>query len=85
MLVLSRKSNERIVINDNITIKVIAVRGNTVRLGIEAPDSVAVLRGEIATKGDPAAPQPQIHLVNYASDTAAGLEGHQVSDCQLPG
>ena len=64
MLVLSRKSNERIVINDNISIKVLAVRGNTVRLGIEAPASVGVLRGEIAAKGGSEATQPQIHLVN---------------------
>ena len=64
MLVLSRKNNECIVINDNISIKVLAVRGNTVRLGIEAPASVGVLRGEIATKGDSKATQAQIHLVN---------------------
>ena len=64
MLVLSRKCNERIVINDNISIKVLAIRGNTVRLGIEAPASVGVLRGEIANKGKSETHLPQIHLVN---------------------
>ena len=37
MLVLSRKKNESIIINDNITVTVIEIRGDKVRLGIEAP------------------------------------------------
>ena len=36
MLVLSRKKNESIIINDNITVTVIEIRGDKVRLGIEA-------------------------------------------------
>ena len=52
MLVLSRKNNECIVINDNISIKVLGIRGNTVQLGIEAPASVGVLRGEIVGRDD---------------------------------
>ncbi len=53
MLVLSRKKNESIVINDTITIVVVEVRGDKVRLGIEAPKDVAVHRKEIydAIKG----------------------------------
>ncbi|MGI5830934.1 MAG: carbon storage regulator CsrA [Thermoguttaceae bacterium] len=47
MLVLSRKKNESIVINDNITVVVIEVRGDKVRLGIEAPKDVPVHRKEI--------------------------------------
>jgi carbon storage regulator len=47
MLVLSRKPNETIVINGDIRIKMLAVRGNQVRLGIEAPDSVEILREEL--------------------------------------
>lgn len=47
MLVLSRKKNESIVINDNITIVVVEVRGDKVRLGIEAPKDVPVHRKEI--------------------------------------
>ena len=43
MLVLSRKLNETIVINGDIRIKVVAIHGNQVRLGIEAPDSAAIL------------------------------------------
>ena len=47
MLVLSRKKNESIVINDNITIVVVEVRGDKVRLGIEAPKEIPVHRKEI--------------------------------------
>lgn len=47
MLVLSRKKNESIVVNDNITIVVVEVRGDKVRLGIDAPKDVPVHRKEI--------------------------------------
>lgn len=47
MLVLSRKKNESIVINDNISIVVVEIRGDKVRLGIEAPKNVPVHRKEI--------------------------------------
>lgn len=47
MLVLSRKQNEKIVINENITLVVVEIRGDKVRLGIEAPKEVKVHRQEI--------------------------------------
>lgn len=47
MLVLSRKTNEKIVIADQIRITVIEIRGDKVRLGIDAPRSVSVHREEI--------------------------------------
>jgi len=47
MLVLSRKRDERIVIGDNIVITVVEVRGDKVRLGIEAPTDVPVHRQEV--------------------------------------
>ena len=47
MLVLSRKKNESIVVNDNVTIVVVDIRGDKVRLGIEAPKEIAVHRREI--------------------------------------
>lgn len=47
MLILSRKKNESIVINDNIVVMVVEVRGDKVRLGIQAPKEVAVHRREI--------------------------------------
>ncbi len=47
MLVLSRKINEEIVIGDNIKVTVLKLKGNTVRIGIEAPNDVRVLRAEL--------------------------------------
>jgi carbon storage regulator len=47
MLVLSRKKNESIVINDDITIVVVEIRGDKVRLGVEAPKEVPVHRREV--------------------------------------
>ena len=47
MLVLSRKRNESVVINDQIVVTVIDVRGDKVRLGIEAPRDVSVHRQEV--------------------------------------
>jgi carbon storage regulator len=47
MLVLSRKKNESIVINDDITIVVVEIRGDKVRLGVEAPKAVPVHRREV--------------------------------------
>ena len=51
MLVLSRKLNETIVIDGQIKIEVLKVKGNTIKLGITAPDDVKILRGELAPFG----------------------------------
>jgi carbon storage regulator len=47
MLVLSRKKNESIVINNDITIVVVEIRGDKVRLGVEAPREYPVHRREV--------------------------------------
>jgi carbon storage regulator len=48
MLVLSRKADETIVLPElGISIEVLRIKGNVVRLGIKAPDSVHILRGEL--------------------------------------
>lgn len=47
MLVLSRKVDESVQIGDEITVTVLKVKGNTVRIGIDAPKSVRVVRGEL--------------------------------------
>lgn len=47
MLVLSRKKNESIIINDDISITVVEIRGDKVRLGVEAPKEVPVHRNEV--------------------------------------
>jgi carbon storage regulator len=62
MLVLSRKPNEAIIINGNIRVMVVGIRGNHVRLGIEAPESVAIFREELCNwngvKAEPEKPIP---------------------------
>ena len=47
MLVLSRQSDETIIIGDNIRVTIVEVRGDKVRIGIDAPRDVAVHRQEI--------------------------------------
>jgi len=50
MLVLSRKNGECIVIDGGITVRVIEVDGNRVRLGIEAPKEISIRRSELNSK-----------------------------------
>lgn len=47
MLILSRKVDEKIKIGDNITITLIEVRGDQVKIGVEAPKNVKVFRQEV--------------------------------------
>jgi len=47
MLVLSRKVGEKLVIGDNITLTINRISGNRVTIGIEAPGSVKIVRGEL--------------------------------------
>ena len=52
MLVLTRKYQEKIRIGDNITITVLRTKGKAVRLGIEAPSDVPVIRGELSFESE---------------------------------
>lgn len=47
MLVLSRKKDEKVVINGNVVVTVIEMRGDKVRLGFEAPNDVEIHRQEV--------------------------------------
>jgi carbon storage regulator len=67
MLVLSRKYMERIVIDGGITITVVAIRGDKVRLGVEAPQAVSVHREEVAREIEARAARRAL--------IAAGLKG----------
>jgi carbon storage regulator len=75
MLVLSRKKNESIVINSDITVTVVEIRGDKVRLGIVAPKEVPVHRQEvydaIHSKAD-ATPAPATVVVAAKPANAAG-------------
>ena len=60
MLVLSRKAGEKVVIGNGITVTVVAVTGNRVRVGIDAPDQVRILRGELLGWQDRPVPDPDL-------------------------
>lgn len=50
MLVLTRRKNESLLIGDDIVVTIVRVSGDKVRIGIEAPDSVRVIRPEAVEK-----------------------------------
>ena len=47
MLILSRKTNEKIMIGENIAVSIIEIRGDQVRIGVEAPKKIKVFRQEV--------------------------------------
>lgn len=67
MLVFTRRINERVIINDDITIKVLGVQGNQVRLGFEAPKDVIIHREEIAEriKANPEPVKKKAPVITY--------------------
>jgi carbon storage regulator len=60
MLVLSRKPGEKVVIGNGITVTVVEVTGNKVRLGIVAPEQVRILRAELLGGQDRPVPGPDL-------------------------
>ena len=68
MLVLSRKIGERILIGDQITVTVVRITGGGVRLGIEAPSEMAVIREElkkdISEEADPTRSRVKVRKAN---------------------
>jgi len=74
MLVLTRKSNESVILGDNIEVKVLAVRGDQVSLGFSAPEEMSINRMEvyeaILAANRAAAGKPKVSL-----DALCGLFG----------
>jgi carbon storage regulator len=69
MLVLSRKQQEQIKIGDQITVTIVRVKGNTVRVGIEAPRDVRVVRSELPkADAEPAGTTATVDSTTAASD-----------------
>jgi carbon storage regulator len=71
MLVLTRKLNETIVIDGTIRVTLLEVRRNQVRLGIEAPDRVGILRKELCNRSGRDGQSGADARTNRASDTGA--------------
>ncbi len=78
MLVLSRKKNESIVINENIVITVVEVRGDKVRLGIQAPRDVSIHR-QRGLRSDEARPE---HGVAAGQRSGSGNRDSRSADFQ---
>ncbi|HSB96611.1 MAG TPA: carbon storage regulator CsrA [Spongiibacteraceae bacterium] len=70
MLVLSRRTNETLVIDNNIRFTVLSVHGNQVRIGIEAPDDIVILREEIIDNTHRATLNAQRTTINTQRATA---------------
>jgi carbon storage regulator len=67
MLVLTRKSNQSIMIGDEIEVSVLAIMGEKVRIGIEAPRSIPVFRKEVYLEiRDDSSPEDTREQVNQA-------------------
>jgi carbon storage regulator len=58
MLVLTRKLNERIVIGDSIVLTIAQINGSNVRIGIQAPHDVSIVREELLSEALTPAPRP---------------------------
>ena len=72
MLVLSRKENERIRLGDSIIVTIVRVSGDKVRLGIQAPPDVLVLRDELETFNKQDAPLATLVDLPIAPRALAG-------------
>jgi carbon storage regulator len=74
MLVLSRKTNQRLIIDNNIVVTILRVAGGTVRIGIEAPVEVAIRRNELPCRATAAAPLLQSEKKLAENCQAASFE-----------
>jgi carbon storage regulator len=64
MLVLTRNLSESLIIGNDIEITVLGIKGNQVRIGIEAPRDVSVVREEIAGGSDMEVPKTDVQFAN---------------------
>lgn len=75
MLVLSRKPMQRIHIGDSVVVTLIEIRGNRVRIGIDAPKHIHVLRGELQDKVSNSSRDDSRAVVPAESCIPRGIEG----------
>ncbi len=97
MLVLSRKKNESIVVNDAIVITVVEIRGDKVRLGIEAPREVPIHRSEVyaaiqafnqnatgTDSGSSSVSQPAVSLEVPSHAESSAVNGNDPASASTP-
>ena len=75
MLVLTRKQQQQIQIGDNITLTILKVKGQSVRVGVEAPRGVRILRGELVASADLAEEAPLESTAAAQDDGASSAAG----------
>ncbi|MFP6576889.1 MAG: carbon storage regulator [Pirellulaceae bacterium] len=86
MLVLSRKVGQTILVGENISIHVLQVSGGSVRLGIEAPRDIRILRGELElpANDEPFSSMPHREQESIEGSLSTGDPGGK-TDCPEPG
>jgi len=80
MLVLTRKLQQQVKIGDHITVTILRVKGHTVRIGIEAPRDVRVVRGELPPKGDNLPAEPSEATIIEALVTISDESAEAAAD-----
>ncbi len=85
MLVLSRQRDESIMIGDNIEITIVDIRGDKVRLGINAPNTVPVHRKEVYQAIQRERSAPPKTAAGIAEEPAASSKVHAPHPTSLPG
>jgi carbon storage regulator len=97
MLILARRTGERVVIGDEILVTVMEISGSTVRLGIEAPQGISIFReeiwlavkeenraaAEVAADALPAAPIAELAVDSSESEAEAEAEAEAAPDTEL--
>jgi carbon storage regulator len=76
MLVLSRKSGQKIEIGSNVVITVVAVKGKRVAIGIDAPEDIRIRRSETSDHA------PVVRVAENAGDDCDPLRDLRLSDCK---
>jgi carbon storage regulator len=72
MLVLSRKLGERIIIGENVTVTIVRIGPNNVRVGIEAPRNLNIVREELCVESSAAVGELRVHSPDETPSAASG-------------
>ncbi len=80
MLVLGRKENQSILIGDNIRITIVGRSGSSIRIGVQAPVDVRVLREECAAREEATQDEGASRQIDRSSPVAAPLEADVATD-----